>query len=302
MNLRNLTKKKAVAALALLAMLSVGYSLRDENDITQNSVMITNMAQNSGGTGIIISSTATESRVLTNSHVCRVVENGGLVTGTAGTFLAATYKHSLVHDLCLITVEGNLKANTKLADSPPQSYYEKAYISGHPALMPNVVTAGHFSGRKAIGVMVGFKKCTEDDLKDPNKAVPCLFFGFLPQVKTYDSTLVTATIMPGSSGSGVYNQHKELSGVAFAGSGPIGYAWTVPYESLKNFLNKEEKTLEAVKTNNLVTVSGNDEDKKSTGTDQVEALRKIKDVCSTPDKKKVKDICDLVGMDVLWLK
>jgi V8-like Glu-specific endopeptidase len=43
------------------------------------------------------------------------------------------------------------------------------------------------------------------------------FVGGIPDIMQYDSTLVTATIMPGSSGSGVYNENKELAGVVFAG-------------------------------------------------------------------------------------
>jgi hypothetical protein len=77
-----------------------------------------------------------------------------------------------MHDLCLITVEGNLKAHTKVAQRAPVAYYENALVSqAIPALMPNVVTSGHFSGRKVISVMKGIKPCTAEQQKIPEP--PC---------------------------------------------------------------------------------------------------------------------------------
>jgi len=66
--------------------------------------------------------------------------------------------------------------------------------------------------------------------------------------------LVTATIMPGSSGSGVFNEDMELSGLAFAGSGDLGYAWTVPYEDMMYFLNKELENLFETKTPDTINI------------------------------------------------
>jgi len=303
---KSLTKKLStktrigLGLLALAVLILVGKPLLQSNDLTASSVTVTNIAGTSGGTGIILSSSETSSTILTNSHVCKVVEKGGLVTGRAGSFLVATYKHSNSHDLCLITVDGNLRTSTKIAAKAPIPYYENALISGHPGLMPNVITGGHFSGRKVIAVMRGIKPCTEEQKADPGTALLCLLVGGVPDVNQYDSTLVTATIMPGSSGSGVYNENKELAGVAFAGSGNLGYAWTVPFESMKNFIDKEAATLEAKRPDNTLGASIAGGEKK--GTSESILMQKLKDTCATPNKEKLRDFCQLVDDDIVWHK
>jgi S1-C subfamily serine protease len=172
-------------------------------------------------------------------------------------------------------------------------------ISGHPALMPNVVTTGHFSGRKVIAVMKGLKPCTAEQANDPGTALLCMIVGGIPDVVQYDSTLVTATIMPGSSGSGVYNSDKELAGVAFAGSENFGFAWTVPYESMKNFIDFESKTLEAKRPDNSVDFTGADNSKKDTEEAMIEKLRSV---CGGADRIKIKDTCRLVDQNMISFK
>ena len=269
------------------------------NDVTQGSVMITNIAGTSGGTGIVLSSSSTNSTILTNSHVCHVIENGGKVTGQSGTFLVATYKHAKSHDLCLITVDGDLKASTKVSNSAPVPFYGKATISGHPRLMPNVVTTGHFSGRAIIAVMKDMSACTEEQKQDPSTALICLLVGGIPSVVQYDSTLVTATIMAGSSGSGVYNENMELTGVVFAGSGDLSYAWTVPYESMKNFLDLESLGLPAQRPNNQLQIEAEPGEKSK---EQSSMFEKLKEVCSTDKKVKIKNFCQLIDDTMLYLK
>lgn len=293
--------KLLLAAIAILFFIT--YPFHMGNDMVAGSVMVTNTTGNSGGTGVILDSSPTKSRVLTNSHVCKVVEKGGLVTGQAGTFLVSTYKHSQAHDICMITVDGDLRYNTKVAKSPPTAYYENATISGHPGLLPTVKTTGHFSGRKTIEVVTSFKKCTAEDGQDPGKAMFCLLLGGIPEIKRYDSTLVTATIMPGSSGSGVYNSNNELSGLAFAGSGNIGYAFTVPYEYLVNFINTEASTLTDLRPSPYVDLFGNDQDSsKKSKTTETEIMEKARKVCSSPDAFKIKSVCDLVSRDLVYYK
>jgi S1-C subfamily serine protease len=254
------------------------------------------MAQNHGGTGIILRSSDQNSYVLTNSHVCGVVEDGGLVTGEAGSFMVSGYKKSNEHDLCIIRVSGNLGANTKVAKRPPVLYYESASISGHPSLYPNVITKGHFSGKDIITILVGVRQCTDADASDPDKALLCALLGGIPIIKQYQSTLVTATIMPGSSGSGVYNSDNELSGVAFAGQGSVGYAWTVPYEYMKNFLDKEQYHLPFIRPPNEIDIFAKGSGEKRS----IEAfVNRLKKVCSTASREKIKEVCAMADIDIV---
>jgi S1-C subfamily serine protease len=286
-----------VAVLALTACASVQQS--SQGDIHESAVIITNIAQHHGGTGIVLRSSQSSSLVLTNSHVCKVVENGGLVSGTAGKFMVSAYKHSQKNDLCLLKVEGDLKANTIVAKNAPVPYRSSAIVSGHPALMPNIITRGHFSGRQVIPIMVGIKPCTADDANDPSKGLACMLIGGIPLIREFDSVLVSATIMPGSSGSGVYNSKNELSGVVFAGAGELGYGWTVPYQSLQDFLYSEAGTLSYKLPNNIVDIFG-----QSQGRNQTEEVlfQRLHKVCASTDREKLSAICEATKTDATWYK
>ena len=283
--------------LGIVAILAVGYTISSffpENDVTKSSVMVVNVSKQNGGSGVILKSTDTGSTILTNSHVCRVIEKGGSVVHNNSQHKVFTYKHSLTHDLCLITVKSNLGVNTKIASNTPTSYYEKAFISGHPNLLPNVVTSGHFSGKMLIQVLTGIKKCTEE--KEFEKFPDlCILLGGIPQIKEYESTLVTATIMPGSSGSGVYNEKQQLVGLAFAGGRDFSYAWTVPFEDVKFFLEFESKVLAELKPDEVNPVTASREENHE------EAFNKLKDFCSNPDKAvSISSICKAIQRDLLW--
>ena len=294
-------KTLAGTALALvsLKLLSLGYTAY-RNNVQASSVMVTNTEGNHGGSGVILSSSQNSSQILTNSHVCKVVENGGMIKTKTREYAVTSYKHSKAHDICLITVDADLGVNTAVAQETPNAYYENARISGHPSLFPNVVTSGHYSGKKVIAIMTGLRTCTEEDMRDERKISLCLFFGGIPEIKRFESTLVTATISPGSSGSGVYNDRGELTGLAFAGSGGIGYAWTVPYESLRNFIEKEQQTLEAIRPTNSVDFFGQN-GQGSGKFNESEAISKAYAACENPNDK-VKEFCAALSSDMVFRK
>lgn len=207
------------------------------------TVMVTNLSESSGGSGSTIYSSSMKSIVLTNAHVCNVLnEEGGIVKKEDGTkYLVTGYKKSEFHDLCAVWVAADLGDTVSLAPSAPQAYSE-ATITGHPALLPNIINKGSFGERKVISIMTGVKKCTEDNVKNEQDAVFCAVFRVIPIVTNYESVIVSAMIMGGSSGSAVLNKDGELSGVVFAGQGGgLSYAFIVPYEYVAVFL-KEEMT------------------------------------------------------------
>jgi S1-C subfamily serine protease len=284
------------ASVAILTACS-SVSVRQSN-LHTNSVMITNMDANHGGTGIILKSSQDSSLVLTNSHVCGVVEEGGLVKSEAGQFAVSSYKRSKKNDLCLIKVEGDLKGGAKIANKAPVPYYGRAAISGHPALYPNVVTNGHFSGRAILPIVTGIRKCTEEEKTDEKSGIYCALLGGIPVIKKFDSALVTATIMPGSSGSGVYNSDHELSGVVFAGEGNLSYAWTVPYASMRDFLFRESKTIPYSTPTNTTDLFGNGSEKVS----QESLFRRLHVVCASAKRELIQDICEIAKTDITWYK
>lgn len=267
-------------------------NINNKSNIHQNSVMITNRAVNHGGTGIILKSDKNESTILTNDHVCKVVKgSGGIVRTAFGDYQVSSILESELSDLCLLTVAADLGINTKVAKVGP-SFYDKAVISGHPALMPNVLSTGHFSGRSIIQVMTGFRPCTDDENSNPTLGMICAFFGGFPVVKSYESVLVTATIMPGSSGSGVYNKNNQLSGVVFAGSGELGYAWTVPYEQVVNFLTIESLSLKRQNIDNTMNLFAGPDDSKK--------IKEVLKKCAIETSEIILNYCNMLKKDTLW--
>lgn len=213
------------------------------DNIPDATVKITNLQSNSGGSGTIIRSETGASEILTNRHVCGVVKRGGLVhTRNGGVHFVVSYKTSLLHDLCILTVADDLGVNTKVSKRAPDMF-EEATVSGHPKLMPNIITKGHFSGRQIIQVLTGFKECTDVEKNNENTALFCMFFGKLPVVENYDAIALSATIQPGSSGSGVYGATKDIGAVVFAGNGDLSYGYAVPYEYVRMFIKAEYEVL-----------------------------------------------------------
>lgn len=267
-----------------------------EKNINDATVMITRLDGKSGGSGVVVSVGNNETKVLTNSHVCHVVEHGGLVTTTYGeTHAVKTYKKDDHHDLCLIKIAAKLKSSATLANEAPK-LYEEATISGHPNLFPNVVSKGHFSGTKIISVFTGIDKCSEDEMK--NEPGICFFFGGMPSIKTYESVLVTALIMAGSSGSAVYNANKEVAGLVFAGSGDLSYAFIVPFAYLKSFVYEDitgafqDYSLPNYKM--ILTSNPLASDKRIL---KAELVRKCIQSVNTG---KIKELCTTILNDVVW--
>lgn len=261
-----------------------------KNNMHDNSVMITNRSMNHGGTGIVLKSEAHKSQVLTNDHVCKVVKEGGVVITSKGVFQVNSIKESQQSDLCMLTVLDDLKTNTTVSVKAP-SLYDNVTVSGHPALMPNIQSKGHLSGRTIIPVMMGFRPCTDADLDGPD-SLYCAFFGGVPLVRFFESVLVSATIMPGSSGSGVYNSSNELIGVVFAGQGDFGYGWTVPYEQVKNFLNVESNSLnDQLIDQSLVVNSKSSEEHRNL------VVKCAKERFTDP---KINEVCSLISRDMVF--
>lgn len=267
---------------------TVSASYRSEN--TQATVMITNLMKNSGGSGVVLFSSETLSHVLTNAHVCGVVNHGGLVTTTTGrSGFVVSFTTSKTHDLCLIDVAADLGASTRVSNNPPDPY-DEATISGHPRLLPNIVTKGHFSGKQIIQVMIGSRTCTASELIDLDTALFCALVGRLPIIRSYEAIVVSATIQPGSSGSGIFNSNHELAALVFAGAGDLGYAFAVPQEYIEFFLHHELSGLE-VQVPNL-----NYGESSEASTHRA----KFRDACSKASTQLQKDICSVMSNNTLF--
>lgn len=256
-------------------------------EFSKTSVMITGYDGRSGGTGVIISSKRNESKILTNKHVCQVAKQGGIVRTDDKAAMVKHYQESNIHDLCLITVNTNFKINTVIAKSPPE-VYDKAIVSGHPRLLRNIVTYGHFSGHEMISVMTGLRKCSIEELDDPSISFICMLLGGIPIVKRYEAQVISNTIQPGSSGSAVFNENGEIAGLVFAGSGEFGYGHIVSHEYIVSFFEIEVPQLVEVIPSQPVF------------SDQEESKVDWKRICmKNLNNDKVQEICALAAKSLL---
>ena len=274
-----------LAALSIIALTWVlNTPAPTTEDLSKSSVMISRPNKRSGGTGVILESTESVSTILTNAHVCKLAKTGPTIASThIGDFSIKRYYSSDEYDLCLVQVDKNLGINTKVARTAPK-HLSKATIVGHPALYPTVVSEGHFSELRTIPIMVGIRKC---EAKDWNaNGMLCLFLGGIPIIKNYESILVTATIMPGSSGSAVYNAKGELSAVVFAGRGELGYAWAMPHEAVSRFLDSARGGAFYTEASNTIDYGALEESRKIRG-----VVESCKMASGMP--LEVRDVCDL---------
>lgn len=206
---------------------------QNTKEFAKTSAMLTLENKRSGGSGVIYKSTPTRSWVLTNKHVCNLLQEGGIVTTDQGSYPIHSFIPYPRHDLCLVQVMANLHMDTKLAEGPP-ALYSETIIAGHPALLPTMVTRGHFTKHMTIQLTIDTIPCDGDEEGDD--VVLCLMFGKKPLVQSFDSQPTTALIMPGSSGSGVFNDRGEVVGLVFAGMEGLSYGMLVPYEFISDFL------------------------------------------------------------------
>jgi S1-C subfamily serine protease len=286
-----------ITGLSVLVALTVAVKSRTPNhpttdkEIAATTAMITNMKGNSGGTGVILKSGEFSSTVLTNAHVCGVVKFGGAVTTDRVKTTVTSYIVSEIHDLCLITVNANLQNNAQVAESSPE-LYDTVTVSGHPILLPTLLTKGVFSSKEIIDIMTGMRACTKED-EESGFGMLCAYLGGMPIIKTYNAIVSSALIQPGSSGSAAWNASGKIAALVFAGSGNIGYSHLVPVEYINNFLENELADLAPrfPLDNSLQILQGN-------------AEKKLREACGSPTNtlqyEIVKQYCKYVDLDMMY--
>lgn len=209
-------------------------------EFAETSVKVVRHDEQGGGTGVILTSTSARSFVLTNRHVCQMLDPGSKVVTLHASYPVTAFKASRKHDLCLVLVDGDLHVNTKLAEHEPD-IFSKAFISGHPHLLPHVLSKGDFSDKLTVNIMVGSRPCNQKEMKE--NVPQCIFFG-MPITEKFEAQLVSGLILPGNSGSAVFNEQGEICAVVFASDGPtLSYAMVVPYLYVRNFLRLESKLM-----------------------------------------------------------
>lgn len=256
------------------------------SDLAKTSVKILNKGKSSGGSGVIWRSDETGSKILTNKHVCSVIQTGGIVKTQYEEVNIASYKVYTKHDLCLINVKRSLGINLIMPETEPAQSND-INVSGHPSLLPHVRANGHLSEKRVISVMVDIAKC--DGSEKGEDYMYCVFLGGKPVIQDFDSQLVSSLIMPGSSGSAVFTKRGELTGVVFAGSGDgLSYGSIVPFTYVRDFLTNESK-YEAVVP-----------DRKGKPKDFFKMLDRGRELCATRNPK-FRKLCSRIRFQPIWV-
>lgn len=240
----------------LLAALSGNYIARSDNtmrptnakEYAATAVKILNKENTHGGTGVILHSDTKESTILTNNHVCRLLEaQGGIVLQEDFKYVATGIKKSKRHDVCMVKVDTDLKINTVLAAQDPEKY-SPANVSGFPHLYPHITTHGYFSGHYPIQLANGSRPCTKEDLvqayksRDIDTFMECAVFKNIATLgPPIDTQVISGTVAGGSSGSAVFTARGEIAALIFAkgGGDGIDYGFAVPFSYVKTFVEVE---------------------------------------------------------------
>lgn len=263
-------------------------------DFKRTSVRITNKEKNSGGTGIIVQSYNNATHILTNKHVCHLIEPGGLVLYNDQEYQITHYKKFPDHDLCMVRIElANLNINLEVSKDM-QEPSTLTNVSGHPSLLPHILTKGHLSDPKDVDILIDVKKCTIDDMKEhPDE---CFLLGGLPVVQTFKSNVVSNLIKPGSSGSGVFNDDGQLMGVVFAGdSRDFSFGFIVPQLYVLYFTENQSF---------FKWVAVGTETGGTNSESEFDFISKCQELKFKTDKKykQVKSLCGGLGDTLIWRK
>jgi len=256
-------------------------------DFYKTSVRVYNIQMNSGGTGSIFRSYSNASHILTNKHVCALIKPGGYINYKNKDYIITHYKEFKRHDLCLIRIGTGLDVNLNVSQTISKTS-QTVYVSGHPNLLPHIVTKGHISDNMDIQIIVGNRKCTKEEaIIDPAR---CAFFGGMPVIETSESTVVSNLIKPGSSGSAVFNRSGEIVGVVYAGSGRgFSHGFIVPHIYLLYFVQNAHRQP-------WIRVSAKDK------TDESVESNFNYESCRGIITKPIKTICDQVQDSLIWRK
>lgn len=165
---------KYLLALSLFCLPSFAETLKPKTiqELRNTSVMIVNLEMTSGGSGSVISSGKDGSQILTNKHVCEVIQNGGYIVKDDAQHLILSYQMDEKHDLCVIRVKKSFGITLAVAQKEAGPT-DLVRVSGHPALLPHIASTGHMSDEVEIELVSDIRECTEADMKD--HAFECIF-------------------------------------------------------------------------------------------------------------------------------
>ena len=196
--------------------------------------------EHSGGTGFAVKTAKGKTVTVSNAHVCAVADNGKVAArwDNGRYTILDVLEVDEKHDLCLMSglpgeIEGFDLAWQDVDINDP------IYVIGHPLLYPNTYSEGLV--RERLGLFLTLiiapkdrEECESQKLE--YREYKSLFGTVAVCGQTFDSFGTSVRIMPGNSGSPVFNFKGEVVGVVFAGDTRTGDGSYVPLEYLERLL------------------------------------------------------------------
>jgi S1-C subfamily serine protease len=193
-------------------------------------VRLTNLAENSGGTGFALKAASGRTYIITNAHVCNIPGSYLYSRDVNGKRIRFTrVKVSIVTDLCALSNPTNIEG---LTVSGGVELGETVGILGHPKLQPLTLTLGEIVGYEQVAVLVRPGPCKlERGMYKTEQTIS----GPLCTQLVRDAGLTNIPVRGGSSGSPVVNFFGNVVGVLFAGD-ELGWGVVISRKELVKFL------------------------------------------------------------------
>lgn len=206
-------------------------------DTAKSVVMVTSPDEPGGGTGFIVRAAVNGKKgvkaVLTNAHVCGVVQTGPLmVSNDTSIEMSPIIRVNKEHDLCLLySVPGPALS----VSSNDLGEFEELYVVGHPRLSPKTPTEGVYIGEE-IAVLPDTVDAVTGVCPSGTKELDTLFGTIC--LRKMQLAKATFPIFPGNSGSPVVNAAGELVGIVNSANRD-NQGGFIPLRYVKEFLDNE---------------------------------------------------------------
>lgn len=233
----------ATAAILVASAALYHYAPQNVNDrllnLSGSIAKVTNMEENSGGTGFLVELPSGKQGIITNVHVCQAFGRSGKAVAafTDGIkYLVTKQAEYPLHDLCLLNIARTGRPGLTVAKYYPRRG-QLVYVLGYPALENLSLTNGNYNGDMVITmaweddkcVGIGYRKVEIDPF------FQMLFRRQFICLRDFNVNVTSAPIIPGNSGSPLLDSDGSVLAVVFAAD-EFRRSFAIPLTYLQDFL------------------------------------------------------------------
>jgi serine protease Do len=212
------------------------------------------------GSGVVVSK---DGYIVTCAHVIKDASRIGVTTSDSKKYIAKLIGYDTASDIALLKISANNLTPAAMADSDKIEQGQKVYAVGNPeGTFANSITSGIISA-KSRTISVSSSDDDSDSSADP-------FSEMFGSGQTYQQSRVTkmnviqtdASVSPGNSGGGLFNEAGCLIGIVnakSAGSNTEGLGFAIPEKTVLKKIKEIMKSGNNKKENKTEKVAGQDQ-------------------------------------------